>query len=357
MAESKDDGDGGSPGWDAIDQAFAKLYGSQEPKHYGTLIKSFLGGRDPLDGVSIYKADVPAPHWHYVSYGLTELYTKDSDDPKISGWGFELTFRLARSAGDDEPPVWPVNFMQNIARYVFQTGNVFEDGHWMSANGPIASDTDTRIVSMAFVADPQLPAIDTPHGRVEFLQIVGLTEDEELAVKQWRARSLLELLEPEMPLWITDVDRDTFLANASVRAAVEEGKRRDGSSTGFVYVDSLDYAENKRFLRKPRLELTLGARQAAEIANLLPLRLPFEKQLAILGDGKSVSIRPAAKDAYALTGDALELSLSPETAAQFAEVLKPVAGTYALPNCPWLDVKVVKTSITGPDGEVVTVIG
>lgn len=31
-----------------------------------------------------------------MSYGLTELYSKETSDPDVSGFGFELTFRLAR---------------------------------------------------------------------------------------------------------------------------------------------------------------------------------------------------------------------------------------------------------------------
>jgi hypothetical protein len=65
-----------APGWDAIDQALNAVYGKQEPLHYGTVVKWAMGGPDPLDGVSIYKNRSPRWHWHYVSYGLTELYKK-----------------------------------------------------------------------------------------------------------------------------------------------------------------------------------------------------------------------------------------------------------------------------------------
>ena len=42
-------------GWDAITARFEQLYpGQTDPKHYGTLIKYSLGGKDPIDGISIY---------------------------------------------------------------------------------------------------------------------------------------------------------------------------------------------------------------------------------------------------------------------------------------------------------------
>jgi hypothetical protein len=54
---------------------------------------------------------------------MTDLYAKEPDDPAESGWGFEFTFRLARDPADTEPPIWAANLLQNLARYVFTSGN------------------------------------------------------------------------------------------------------------------------------------------------------------------------------------------------------------------------------------------
>lgn len=86
-----------APGWDAIEDAMTKLYGSQMPMHYGSSLPAMFGG-DPLDGISVYKADHPAPHWHMVTFGFTELYGKEKEDKEHSGFGFELTFRLESAA-------------------------------------------------------------------------------------------------------------------------------------------------------------------------------------------------------------------------------------------------------------------
>jgi suppressor of fused len=56
-------------GWDAIDAALAPIYGGREPKHYGAILPAMLGGKDPLQGVSVYKNREPLPHYHYVTYG------------------------------------------------------------------------------------------------------------------------------------------------------------------------------------------------------------------------------------------------------------------------------------------------
>jgi suppressor of fused-like protein len=40
----------------------------------------------------------------------------------ISGFGFELTFRLKREPEETAPPTWPATLMQSLAKYVFQSG-------------------------------------------------------------------------------------------------------------------------------------------------------------------------------------------------------------------------------------------
>ena len=64
-----------APGWDAITEVCDRLYPDQkDPKHYGTLVSWQLGGNDPLQGISVYDA---GSYWHFVTYGLSELYEKN----------------------------------------------------------------------------------------------------------------------------------------------------------------------------------------------------------------------------------------------------------------------------------------
>lgn len=43
----------------------------------------------------------------------------------LSGYGFELTFRLKKVPGQMMPPSWPAELMQELAKYVFRTGSSF----------------------------------------------------------------------------------------------------------------------------------------------------------------------------------------------------------------------------------------
>lgn len=369
---SSDDTDAPTPGWDAISARLDQLYPGQEPKHFGTLISHMLGGPDPLDGISAWRRTDPVPHWHFVTYGFSELYAKESDDPEVSGYGFELTFRLAMEPGEvaaganAEPPAWALNFLQNLARYVFQSGNVFRDGHWMTANGPIALGRATQICSMGFVTDPELAGpLATPNGSVEFLQVVGLTLEEERAAKQWRTRNLLEVLLPHMPLWVTDLGRASLLAHPAVRQQVEEGLRRDGSASGFLFTDVLGVKQVKRLLRKPITLITLGARQVEELVALLPLRLPFGRTLRVAGHEWQLLLEPAAAGADGSNAvewqgeseNALVLRLTDATVQQLAQTLQPRQGSYVLPLLPQVEWVVQKTTIKDSTGKVVDVIG
>lgn len=357
MTEHDNENDNAAPGWDAIDAALASLYADQTPKHYGTIISARLGGDDPLDGISAYRRTTPRPHWHFVTYGFSELYAKESNDPAYSGFGFELTFRLADDDRDAEPPTWALNFLQNLARYVFRTGNVFLAGHHMHLNGPIALEHDTGIVAIAFVEDPELPAIDTPHGRVEFLQIVGLTEDELQALKRWSSSQALEAMAPALPLFVTDLHRASLLNDPAIAQALEAGSAREGASTGRIYTDRLAWSRRKRLLRGTQTVVTIGARQVEELTALLPLRLPFGKEFELIRGDVVVAFEPADAAGVGEDGERLTVSLTADACRALAATLRPKAGEYTVSGVDGLVFEVVPTEIRDAEGKVVQTIG
>ncbi|NUO61297.1 MAG: suppressor of fused domain protein [Hamadaea sp.] len=336
-----------SPGWDAIDAALAPLYPEIEPLHYGTLLKWSLGGDDPLDGVSVYRRE---DHWHFVTYGMSELYAKESEDPDVSGWGFEFTFRLARAADEDEPPMWALNFLQNLARYVFTTGNVFEPGHHINLNGPIAVDRPATLIRAAtFADDPELGVLSTPHGTVRFLQIVGITLDEYAAVELWDATRLLSVLSAYLPNLVTDLSRPSLTDDAQVAAAIEEGVRRDGSSTGGIFTDVVAWRHEGDVT-----VVRLGANAAPRIARLVAARVSHGRGLLVQSAASAVGFRAADAFRAQENDGVLEVFLSPGEAAEFARIAQPKAGRYQLGR---LVVEIEKSFIRTPEGEVVEEIG
>lgn len=201
-----------APGWDAIDATLNRIYPDTNPLHYAPDVPWALGGEDPLDGVSLYPRTAPVPHWHLVTYGMSELYGKESDDPEESGWGFEFTIRAAHDLAGGSAPMWPLTLLQTLAKYVFDSGNPFAPGHTIGVNGPINSERpDTAIRAITFVEDPELGAIDTAHGRMMFLQVVGITEPEYQAARGGNSRALLDAIGPQLPLFVTDDTRGSLL--------------------------------------------------------------------------------------------------------------------------------------------------
>jgi len=205
------EGHDAAPGWDAIESRLTEVYGSQEPKHWGTIVKYMLGGPDPIDGISAYQCtDGGIDHLHFVTFGYTSLYyDEEAVGGEFSQYGFEMTFRLASKLPASEEPVWVCNLLQNLARYVFESGKWFEQYHWINANGPIRLGYDTGIVGLAFLKDPTLKAVDSPHGRVEFIQAFGLTQSELDSLKKTKqtAEAVIERHRKKNPLLVTDLAR------------------------------------------------------------------------------------------------------------------------------------------------------
>jgi suppressor of fused-like protein len=308
-----------------------------------------LGGPEPLDGISAYLAPKP-DHWHYVSYGMSELYGKESDDPEVSGWGIEFTFRLKRDA-QAEPPGWVLNFLNNLARYVFKTGNVFDVGHHMDLNGPIALGQDTKIRAIAFVEDPQLGAISTPHGRVRFLEVVGLTLDEYEAVQGWDAEKFLRLLSARDPLLVTDLSRRSYLADPALAQEVEAGSRRDGSSENVTFVARVEWTVDVD------ARVTLGANAIRSLQKLLPRRLPYGRTFALVGKDHVLRFEAAETPSWRAEDQAFVVALPQSACRSFCEGLAVRRGVYRWESLPGLQVTVVPSEIKDSEGNVVDVIG
>ena len=188
-----------APGWDAIDTALARLFAGQEPFHWGA---DRLPDHEGLYGLSAYRQ---GDHWFFITYGLTELFDKVSDDPEVSGFGFELTMR---ATGADEPSAWPREMLDRLCSYVFASGNAFEPGDRLENPSAITGgDPPSRLTCLAFAADPQLEAIQTANGKVAFTTVVGITPAELMQMKATSTAAVLEPMRAANPLLVTDPHR------------------------------------------------------------------------------------------------------------------------------------------------------
>jgi hypothetical protein len=198
-------------GWLCIDHKLKDIYGNQEPQHFASVPHFIAGGENPLDGISVYVNNNKENHYHFVTYGFSELYyNEECVGQEFSKFGFELTFRLTRKS-DELNINWVLGLFQNIAKYVFSTGNWFEEYQVLPVNGPINTGYDTQITALAFALDSDLGSIQTPHGEVQFLQMIGITTEEHEEFKKnptfGETEKLLQTLKHGNELLITDLDR------------------------------------------------------------------------------------------------------------------------------------------------------
>jgi hypothetical protein len=185
------------PGWAAIDAALEELYGGAVPLHVAPELPSYLGGDEPLDGISIYAREAPVPHWHLITYGLSDL----ADD------AFEFTLRAIRRPDAVQPPAWSVMLLQQLAIYVRATGAAFEPGQTLKPAELTLGDHPTQLTALVFTVDGELGVRED----LMFLQIAAVTDAEYAAAKRGNASAVLDMIEAKVPLHVIDPARGSFV--------------------------------------------------------------------------------------------------------------------------------------------------
>lgn len=169
-----------SPGWDAIEDAIKRQYHG-EPKqleHFGTLVSWSMGGNDPLDGISILDG---GEYYHFVTFGLSELYEKETDDPEYSGYGFELTVKLKKSCVEEEDEEFRcmAGILQAIARISYNRGDIFGPDEYIYTGQTKGMDRNQKSEITGFITkEDEMGEIMTPNGKVQFVQLIGATDAE-----------------------------------------------------------------------------------------------------------------------------------------------------------------------------------
>lgn len=201
-----------APGWTAIDAACQRLYPHQVPHQYTSKTAYELESQSPLPAITVWAGQQP-DHWHYVTYGLSELFDKTSDDPDVSGFGFELTMRAPRAAGEEQPPAWPLRTLQALGGYVLRTRRGFDTGHRADLGGPLVPGRDTALTALVCVPDPLLGKIAGPFGSLLFLQVIGVTADELAAMERLDHEGVVHMMGELDFYGLTDLSRGSWLKN------------------------------------------------------------------------------------------------------------------------------------------------
>jgi hypothetical protein len=204
-----------APGWLAIDAAFEALYPGVTPPHFASELPSraMFGGEEFIDGFSIFAS--PNGYQHLLTYGMSKLYVdEESFGGTFSGWGYEMTMKVRADGPAD--CMWAVNSLRILARYTYTSDRWFEPYQFVSGQGhPLRAGSDTLLTSYVTVPDTEVDGIDTVHGRVDFIQLVGITQAELDRIARdspdgasERARDLVERIAADAnPHLVTDLER------------------------------------------------------------------------------------------------------------------------------------------------------
>lgn len=189
-------------GWDAITELCDRVYPNQkDPKHYGTLVSWELGGNDPLQGISVYDG---GDYWHFITYGLSELFEKKSNIKEVSGYGMEFTLKLKKDNYENEESEIQCicGILQSIARITFTKGELFNVYEYLYTGQTEGIDCNRKsnITGFITVPDDKFHEIDTPNGKVCFVEFVGVTDSELKPIlnKQIRVKELYEKIESDV---------------------------------------------------------------------------------------------------------------------------------------------------------------
>ena len=203
-------------GWDYLDDILMNVYHRDPLETFGTLIPYGVGGNDPLPQVSVYETE---KYYHYITYGFSNLgKVKLKDDgsvPEYSGYGFELTLKIKKEQVDNL--IWIPALFQGYARYVYETGNYFTANQFIGVDPDsregINPEKDSTITGFVTTYDKDFGIVETPNGKVEFIQLVGITQPElkKICEKEIRAKEMVEKLLELDSILVTDLYRKSIL--------------------------------------------------------------------------------------------------------------------------------------------------
>ncbi len=168
-------------GWDAILAEFNRVYPSQED-HMHCANYEGNSGENPLSGVSIFEGK---DYWHLVTFGLTELFEKESKDKEFSGFGLEYTIKLKKNGNskdkkEQQELINLCDILQYIAKLVFDEGRIFDINQYIYTGQTAGIDVsgNSPITGFIAVADTTVKPIKSKTGSSIFIELVGATDKE-----------------------------------------------------------------------------------------------------------------------------------------------------------------------------------
>lgn len=329
-----------APGWHALRAHLVPTYGRRYTGGESLVVPV---GRMPVRAMGnpfleeIWVFAHPAGHWHFMTFGLTSLGGPVQPEPTgLDGLGFELTMRVAPAPGELGVPTWPAALLYDFAAHAKKSGTRFEVGHHMPHGRPLSGALPSALQAVGFTLDPELGRATTPHGRMSFLQLVGLTEDEEAFAAEWSSDGVFSALAESNPLHVVHRQRESMLEgprglDLRARAAAE------GSTQEELFPQHLEFKTTGESTRLVLAPANLGVGMARNLAGLIRGRLGHGRSLTLLHreSGSQARFEPGPTE-YRFEKGRLIVHLDPEQAASLAKRLDEHRGEGSLEVMPGL---------------------
>lgn len=162
-------------------------------------------------------------HWLFVTVGLTELTHKESADPNVSGWGFELSLRAEGTAGAE--PGWAPNVLRFLGSYVFQYRTPLAVGDHAPLPPGLPYD------GLYVMRDALQPTLcQGSFGAWELRQVTLVTKWQHELIERWNSYSFDAVLRRSNPRRIVLARPSPELETPAIRAELLDAATAEGQT-------------------------------------------------------------------------------------------------------------------------------
>jgi suppressor of fused-like protein len=279
-------------------------------------------------------------HWVYLSVSHRFAERSLSGRPSPPNAGSELTLRLPRRPGEFMPPPWPMNVLSWLSDFALDAGSHLTPGQVVALSGLPMKLLGTALTSVLLAVDPILGELEAANGHTRFLQVVGITEDEQEAIHWWGPDSFLQLLTEGEPLRLWLPERRSILEDPRMARRMREDLERDGSSIIMEFMPGLHLRCSDG--EQPTLELRIDAREAFVFARALRTRTRHHRPFLVRTREVSLQLLPALEgergEFLADEGQGRQpcLIIPPQRIDDLLQSFEGPSGTYSWPWFPGL---------------------
>lgn len=276
-------------------------------------------------GLTVLAGPVPRgrPHWLLLTRGLAAT-------------GAELALRVLRQKDEAAPPAWALSLLGTLATRTLAGDLRADPDQCVQLAQGVAPGTGTDLVALACAADPELPAVVTPHDTVPVRLVVPLTADEARVLREWSPAGLLEVLAKVDPLLVTDLERPSLLSSPRARALIEQRVDREGSS-----LSAMTAAKSQVVRAGDKVTWTLSADAVDAVVSLLKGRTAHRRPFSVVSGASRVHVLSADAPRVEVKAKELTLGVSQVAARQLRAQLRARPGTYSVEVLPNFAVAVV----------------